>query len=456
MRLHILGICGTFMGGIAALAREAGHQVTGSDLNVYPPMSEQLKRLGIGLTSGYDASQLEQDFEQLIVGNALTRGLPVIEAMLNRGLNYCSGPEWLSKHILAGRTVIAVAGTHGKTTTAGMVAHILEQAGLQPGFLIGGVPGNFAFSARLGQGQCFVVEADEYDCAFFDKRAKFLHYRPRVAILNNLEYDHADIYPDIASIRRQFHHLIRTIPSEGRLIVNAADRELAATLAMGVYTPTLGFGAAGVAGAKLTMQAISADASAFSVWRDDKHQGDVRWSLFGEHNALNALAAMAACEAVGVELAQAMHSLSSFQNAKRRLEVRAHAHGVTVWDDFAHHPSAYRATLQALRQRVGATARVIAIVEPRSATQRRGVHQAELADALQLADRVLVLEPPQLTWSLTQALAPLGSRASVCTSLESIIEYLWAERQPSDHWLVMSNGGFGGLHERLITRLHNS
>lgn len=454
MKVHILGICGTFMGGVAALAREAGHTVSGSDLNVYPPMSEQLEKLNIMLTTGFAAEQLDAPCDQLIVGNALSRGVPVIEAMLNRGMRFMSGPEWLAEHILAGRTVIAVAGTHGKTTTSSMVAHILEEAGLEPGFLIGGVPGNFEYSARLGRGRCFVVEADEYDSAFFDKRAKFVHYRPRVAILNNLEYDHADIYPDIESIRTQFHHLVRTIPSEGRLIINATDPEIATTLACGVYTPVTRFAAQ--AEAEFTYRLTQADASAFEVHYRGKSVGQVRWNLFGEHNALNALAAIAAAQAVGVEPATAIEALASFKNAKRRLENRASHQGVTIWDDFAHHPSAYRATIGALRLRIEPKSRLVAIVEPRSATQRRGVHRDELAEALGIADRVLVLAPADLPWRVTDALASLGARATVCATVEEIERCLWQERQAIEHWLIMSNGGFQGLHERLKTRLLSS
>jgi UDP-N-acetylmuramate: L-alanyl-gamma-D-glutamyl-meso-diaminopimelate ligase len=450
MRVHILGICGTFMGGVAALARQAGHTVSGSDLNVYPPMSDQLKRLGIELTTGWDPAQLDQPIDQLIVGNAMTRNMPVIEAMLNRGMSYTSGPAWLSEHILKGKHVVAVAGTHGKTTTSGMVAHILECAGQNPGFLIGGVPGNFEYSARLGSGQTFVVEADEYDAAFFDKRAKFVHYRPRVAILNNLEYDHADIYPDIESIRRQFHHLIRIVPSEGRLIVNGQDPELTTTLKMGVYTPCETFG---LNNQDWSVGSMSADGSRFEVMHQNQVCGEVHWALFGSHNVLNALAAIAASHAMGVDTALAIRALHTFQNAKRRLELRLHANGVSVWDDFAHHPTAYTATIDALRQRVGVQARIVAVLEPRSATQRRGVHREQLAHALSAADKVIVLKPPQLDWDLDAAMHSLGQRVKVVNSIDDIERIFISDRQPLDHWLLMSNGGFGGLHERLCAQL---
>ncbi|HUO78778.1 MAG TPA: UDP-N-acetylmuramate:L-alanyl-gamma-D-glutamyl-meso-diaminopimelate ligase [Steroidobacteraceae bacterium] len=450
MHVHILGICGTFMGGIAAIAREAGHVVTGSDHNVYPPMSTQLETLGIRLTEGWDPAQLEPRPDVVIVGNALSRGNPVVEALLNRGLPYSSGPEWLASHVLQGRWVLAVAGTHGKTTTSGMLAWILEHAGLSPGFLIGGVPGNFSVSARLGAAPFFVVEADEYDTAFFDKRAKFVHYRPQTAILNNLEYDHADIYPDVASIRRMFHQLVRTVPGEGRLIVNAGDAELAAALALGCWTPIERFGRD--AAADWQVRALSADWSEFEVRLRGKPQGAVRWPLIGAHNAENALAALLAARHAGVPLPAALAALGSFRNARRRMEVRGAVRGVTVYDDFAHHPTAIAATIEALRQRVGA-ARILAVLEPRSATMRMGVHRDTLAGSLAGADLIFLYEPADLGWDVRAAATALGERGRVIGDVDALAAAVAAEARSGDHVLVMSNGGFGGLHAKLLALL---
>jgi UDP-N-acetylmuramate: L-alanyl-gamma-D-glutamyl-meso-diaminopimelate ligase len=450
MRVHILGICGTFMGGIAALAREAGFEVSGSDLNVYPPMSTQLESLGIRLTEGWDPRQLEPAPDVVIVGNALSRGNPAVEAVLNRGLRYASGPAWLATHVLADRWVLAVAGTHGKTTTASILAWILEHAGLAPGFLIGGVPGNFATSARLGQAPFFVVEADEYDTAFFDKRAKFVHYRPRTAVLNNLEFDHADIYPDIASIRRMFHQLVRTVPGEGRLIVNGADAELATTLALGVWTPVERFARHGAA--DFTVRALAPDWSEFELWQGTARLGAARWDLIGAHNAENALAAVLAARHAGAPPAAALAALGSFRNAKRRMEVRGTVRGVTVYDDFAHHPTAIATTLEGLRQRVGA-ARILAVLEPRSATMRLGVHRDTLAGSLAGADRVFLFEPPDLGWDVRAAAASLGARVQIAGSVEALVAAIAAEAAAGDQVLVMSNGGFGGLHGKLLAAL---
>jgi UDP-N-acetylmuramate: L-alanyl-gamma-D-glutamyl-meso-diaminopimelate ligase len=450
MHVHILGICGTFMGGIAAIAREAGHRVTGADRNVYPPMSTQLETLGIRLTDGWDPAQLEPAPDVVIVGNALSRGNPVIEALLNRGLPYTSGPEWLASHVLQGRWVLAVAGTHGKTTTAGLLAWLLEHAGLRPGFLIGGVPGNFTVSARLGAAPFFVVEADEYDTAFFDKRAKFVHYRPQTAILNNLEYDHADIYPDLASIRRMFHQLVRTVPGEGRLIVNAEDSELAAALALGVWTPVERFGRG--AAADWQVRALRPDWSEFEVWHGGTSVGAARWQLIGAHNAVNALAALLAARHAGVPPAAALAALGAFRNARRRMEVRGSVRGVTVYDDFAHHPTAIAATIAALRNRVG-TARILAVLEPRSATMRMGVHRATLSGALAAADVVFLYGPADLGWDVHAAAAPLGARGRVLGDVDQLAAALAAEARAGDHVLVMSNGGFGGLHAKLLALL---
>ena len=450
MHVHILGICGTFMGGIAAIAREAGHVVTGSDKNVYPPMSTQLETLGIRLTEGWDPAQLEPRPDVVIVGNALSRGNPVVEALLNRGLPYTSGPEWLASHVLQGRWVLAVAGTHGKTTTSGILAWILEHAGLSPGFLIGGVPGNFRVSARLGAAPFFVVEADEYDTAFFDKRAKFVHYRPQTAILNNLEYDHDDIYPDVASIRWMFHQLVRTVPGEGRLIVNAGDAELAATLALGAWTPLERFGRG--TGAEWQVRALAEDWSEFEVWHGGTPVGTARWPLIGAHNAENGLAAVLAARHAGVPTGAALEALASFRNARRRMEVRGSVGGVTVYDDFAHHPTAIAATIEALRHRVG-TARILAVLEPRSATMRMGVHRDTLAGSLAAADLAFLYEPADLGWDVRAAAAELGARGRVVGDVDALAAAIVAEARPGDHVLVMSNGGFGGLHAKLLALL---
>ncbi len=450
MRVHILGICGTFMGGIAALAREAGHEVTGSDAQVYPPMSTQLEALGIGLIQGWDPAQLEPAPDVVIIGNALSRGNPAVEAVLDRGLPYTSGPQWLSEHVLQDRWVLAVAGTHGKTTTTAMLAWILECAQLSPGFLIGGVPGNFPYSARLGSGNCFVVEADEYDTAFFDKRAKFVHYRPRTAILNNLEFDHADIYPDIAAIRRMFHQLVRTVPGSGRLIVRTPDPELDAALALGVWTPVERFGQH--AAATWQVVATRPDWSAFEVHEHGRCVGATRWDLIGAHNAENALAAILAARHASVPLALALEALRSFRNARRRLECLGEAGGVTVYDDFAHHPTAIAATIAALRSRIGA-ARLLAVLEPRSATMKLGVHRDTLAESLRGADAVYVYAPRDLGWDVAGALASLGARGHVLAGIDGLVESLVADVRPGDHVLVMSNGGFGGVHGRLLAQL---
>jgi UDP-N-acetylmuramate: L-alanyl-gamma-D-glutamyl-meso-diaminopimelate ligase len=483
MHVHILGIGGTFMGGVAAIAKAAGFRVTGADLNVYPPMSTQLETLGIEFVQGYGADQLDLQPDIVVVGNALSRGSPVIEAMLDRGMAYTSGPGWLAEHVLQGKHVLAVAGTHGKTTTSSMLAWILEHAGLEPGFLIGGVPNDFDCSARLGKSAFFVIEADEYDTAFFDKRAKFVHYRPRTAILNNLEYDHADIYADVAAIRWQFHQLIRTVPAAGRIIVNGEDRELAATLAQGCWTPRETFGMAtsrgqggegnggggdgreGGRGASADWTArIDAGSAAGRFAVHFKGAGgaagaadaagvvDVDWSLLGEHNVMNALAAMAAARHVGVEPARAAQALNAFRGVKRRMEVRGVVDQITVYDDFAHHPTAIATTLSGLRQRVGG-ARIIAVVEARSNTMKLGVHRDQLAPALAAADRSWLLNSPDIGWDLAAAVAPLGDRARLAPGVDTLVAGIAAEARPGDHILVMSNGGFGGLHDKLLAAL---
>ncbi|MGH8257668.1 MAG: UDP-N-acetylmuramate:L-alanyl-gamma-D-glutamyl-meso-diaminopimelate ligase, partial [Steroidobacteraceae bacterium] len=393
MHIHILGICGTFMGGVAALARAAGHEVSGSDRNVYPPMSTQLAALGIELHEGYDAGQLALQPDVLVVGNVMTRGMPVIEAMLDRGLPYTSGPAWLADAVLRERWVLAVAGTHGKTTTSSLLAWILEDAGLAPGFLIGGVPENFGASARLGGSPLFVIEADEYDTAFFDKRAKFIHYRPRTLVLNNLEYDHADIYADLAAIEQQFRHLVRTVPSSGRILCNAGDGNLAGVLSAGCWTPVEQFGAVD---ADWAVQAPrDGDFSRFEVLHQGRTMGEVRWSLIGAHNADNALAALAAARHAGVPIACGIEALGRFRGVARRMQLRGEAAGVKVYDDFAHHPTAIATTLDGLRRRVG-RGRIVAVLEPRSATMRLGVHRSTLAGALAGADEVWLYAPPDL------------------------------------------------------------
>ncbi|HXA99804.1 MAG TPA: UDP-N-acetylmuramate:L-alanyl-gamma-D-glutamyl-meso-diaminopimelate ligase [Steroidobacteraceae bacterium] len=452
--IHILGIAGTFMGGVAAIAKAAGFRVTGSDLNVYPPMSTQLQALGIELVQGYGADQLDLQPDVVVVGNALSRGMPVIEAMLDRGLAYTSGPLWLAEEVLHARHVIAVSGTHGKTTTTAMLTWILEQAGLSPGYLVGGVPSNFDSSARLGAAPFFVIEADEYDTAFFDKRAKFVHYRPRTAILNNLEYDHADIYPDVASIRRQFNQLLRTVPGSGRLIVNGHDPELEAALSEGCWTPRESFGLAGGAPSYDWTARIAADsaASRFTVLFKGRTVAEVAWELIGEHNVLNALAAIGAASHAGVPPERAAQALSLFRGVKRRMEVRGVVNGVTVYDDFAHHPTAIETTLKGLRARVGAQ-RILAVLEPRSNTMKLGVHREQLAPSLDVADKSWFFAPKDLGWDLEGAVSSMGDRVSLARSIDELVQDLIQELRPGDHVLIMSNGGFGGLHDKLLAAL---
>ncbi len=450
MHLHILGIGGTFMAGVALLARAAGHRVTGQDSGVYPPMSTQLADQGIAFSEGFGAEALVPAPECVVVGNVMTRGKPVVEALLDSGIPYTSGPAWLAEHILRGRTVLAVAGTHGKTTTASLLAWILEHAGRAPGFLIGGVPENFGVSARLGTGDCFVVEADEYDSAFFDKRAKFVHYRPRVAVLNNLEYDHADIYPDLAAIETQFHHLIRTVPGGGHLVVNGGDTNLARVLERGCWTPCTRFAMEGDADWQARL--LAPDGSRFEVLRQGVSVGSAGWPLLGAHNVMNALAAIAAADAAGVQARDALAALAGFRNVKRRLELRAEVGGVRVYDDFAHHPTAIAATLAALRARVG-SARILALLEPRSNTMRLGVHKAAIAPSLAEADHVLLYEPEGLGWNLADVAAALAARGEICHSVEGIVTRALDWLRPGDQVLIMSNGGFGGVHDQLIAAL---
>jgi UDP-N-acetylmuramate: L-alanyl-gamma-D-glutamyl-meso-diaminopimelate ligase len=465
MHLHILGICGTFMGGIAVIAREAGHTVTGCDANVYPPMSTQLQAQGIRLIEGYDPAQAQLKPDVFVVGNVVSRGNPLMEEVLNRGLPYVSGPQWLAENVLREKWVLAVAGTHGKTTTAAMLAWILEHAGLAPGFLVGGVPQNFGVSARLageippappskkGAASCasggifpfFVIEADEYDTAFFDKRSKFVHCRPRTAILNNLEFDHADIFPDLGAIETQFHHLVRTVPGNGLLVVNGRDPALARVLERGCWSGREVFGAReGWEGRWLRDGAIE-------VLFQGGPQGVLRWELLGEHNLMNALAALAAARHAGVPARAGIEALAQFRNVKRRMEVRGVVNGITVYDDFAHHPTAIETTLSGLRSRVNGE-RILAVLEPRSNTMKLGVWKDALAESLAGADRVFCYTA-NLGWDAAAALRPLGEKATLSDDLERLVELVAAAARPADHVLVMSNGGFGGIHEKLLARL---
>jgi len=449
LHIHILGICGTFMGGLAVIARQMGHRVTGSDHNVYPPMSTQLEAQGIVLMEGYRAENLDPKPDLVIIGNALSRGNPEVEAVLNQGLNYVSGPEWLAKHVLQERWVLGVAGTHGKTTTSSMLSWILERQGFKPGFLIGGIPLNFGVSARLGESSFFVVEADEYDSAFFDKRSKFVHYRPRTAILNNLEYDHADIFPDLDAIKKQFHHLVRTIPGQGLIITPESEHTIHDVLAMGCWTPVAKTSING--SSAWNAELIKADGSHFSVLHNGINQGEVDWALTGAHNVANALAAIAAAQHVGILPQDAIAALAEFQNVKRRMEVIAKLNGVTIYDDFAHHPTAIATTLDGLRKQVGQE-RIIAIVEPRSNTMRLGVHTETLAQSLNQADRALIYQPKELSWDLSQ-LQHYAANIEICESLDQIIDRLKLEARQGGHFVLMSNGSFGGIYARLLAEL---
>jgi UDP-N-acetylmuramate: L-alanyl-gamma-D-glutamyl-meso-diaminopimelate ligase len=463
MHIHILGICGTFMGGLAALAREGGHRVTGCDSGVYPPMSDQLQALGIELVEGFGAEQMSFKPDVFVVGNVVTRGFPLMEAILDAGAAYTSGPQWLAEHVLHGRHVLAVAGTHGKTTTTSMLAHILEHAGLQPGFLVGGVPLNFGVSARLGAvkgavngtvsgavNSPFVIEADEYDTALFDKRSKFVHYRPRTAVLNNLEHDHADIFPDLAAIETQFHHLVRTVPASGRLVVNARDEALVRVLARGCWSPVQRFGTKREEPGGLCARG---EPQSFDVLRGSLKLGRVEWALLGEHNQMNALAALGAAEHVGVAPELACAALATFQNVRRRLELRGEAGGVKVYDDFAHHPTAMRTTVNGLRRKVGDEQRILAAFEPRSNTMKLGAMKAQLPWALEEADISFCLQG-NYGWSAKEALAPLGQKAVVADTVPALVAAIVQAARPGDHVLCMSNGGFGGIHDKLLAALN--
>ena len=453
MHIHVLGICGTFMGGLAALAREAGHRVTGCDAAVYPPMSDQLRSLGIELIEGYGAEQMALKPDVYVVGNVVKRGMPLMEAVLDAGARYTSGPQWLAEQVLHGRHVLAVAGTHGKTTTTAMLAWILEQtapAGRKPGFLVGGVPLNFGVSARLGDaGAPFVIEADEYDTALFDKRSKFVHYRPRTAVLNNLEHDHADIYPDLAAIETQFHHLVRAMPSQGRIVVNARDEALARVLARGCWSEVQRFGTRREEPGGLCARG---EPGSFDVLRGSLKLGHVAWELLGEHNQMNALAAIGAAEHVGVAPAEACKALASFRNVKRRLELLGEAGGVKVYDDFAHHPTAMRTTIDGLRRKVGLSARILAVFEPRSNTMKLGTMKAQLPWSLEEADLAFGLQG-EYGWSVRDTLAPMGERAFAADSVQALVAAVARAARPGDHVLCMSNGGFGGLHGQMLAAL---
>jgi UDP-N-acetylmuramate: L-alanyl-gamma-D-glutamyl-meso-diaminopimelate ligase len=450
LKIHILGIAGTFMGGVAALARELGVQVEGSDQAIYPPMSTQLEKLGIALVQGYLPGNITADCDQVVIGNALSRGNPAVEAVLDQGRRYTSGAQWLAEQVLPGRDTLAVAGTHGKTTTTTILAWLLQAAGREPGFLIGGVAEDFGVSARLGRGREFVVEADEYDTAFFDKRSKFVHYRPKVAILNNLEFDHADIFPDVAAIQRQFHHLVRTVPGNGRLIVNGEDARLAEVLAMGCWTPVERFGFDPVL--EWSARLIEADGSVFAVLKSGVEIGRVEWPLLGRHNVLNALAALAAVHAVGVDPVAVMLALREFQSVKRRLEVLGQPRGITIYDDFAHHPTAIRTTLEGLRAKVG-DARIVVAMEPRSNSMRLGAHAQALAPSLDIADTVVFLARPELPWDAGKVIAQVRGRAQAVADVDALLNVLAQDVQPGDHVVFMSNGGFDGAPRRLLERL---
>ncbi len=449
MHIHILGICGTFMGSLAILARAQGHKVTGSDQNVYPPMSDLLTEQGIELITGYDPAQLTPRPDMVVIGNAMKRGNPCVEAVLNQGIPYTSGPQWLHDHVLPERWVLAVAGTHGKTTTAGMLAWILEDCGYQPGFLIGGVPGNFDVSATLGNSPFFVIEADEYDCAFFDKRSKFVHYSPRTLLLNNLEFDHADIFENLAAIEKQFHHLVRVVPGDGKIIAPAQDANLKQVLSMGCWSEEEYTGD----NARWQAEKITNDCGEFDMRYDGEISGRVTWGLVGEHNMQNALMAVAAAHHVGVPVAEACRALGKFINARRRLELRGQVNGISIYDDFAHHPTAILATLQALRSKVGGTARILVVLEPRSNTMKMGISKDDIAPALGRADEVFIFQPADIPWLVSEITERCVQPAYWTGDPDALVNMVAGHAQPGDHILVMSNGSFGGIHDKLLEKL---
>ncbi|WP_434340083.1 UDP-N-acetylmuramate:L-alanyl-gamma-D-glutamyl-meso-diaminopimelate ligase [Motilimonas cestriensis] len=446
MHIHILGICGTFMGGLAILAKQLGHRVTGSDANVYPPMSTQLEEQGIELIQGYDPSQLNPTPDLIVVGNAMSRGNPCVEAMLNLNLPYISGPQWLNEFVLKDKWVLAASGTHGKTSTSSMLAWVLEFAGMAPGFLIGGVPENFGMSARLGDTPFFVIEADEYDSAFFDKRSKFVHYKPRTLIINNLEFDHADIFPDLAAIQRQFHHLVRLVPQQGQIIYPTQTPAIDQVLEQGCWSELQ------TLNGDWSAEKVIADGTVFDVFYQQQLQGRVSWSLLGDHNIANALATIAAAKHVGVLPEHSIAALGEFKNAKRRMELKGEVAGIEVYDDFAHHPTAIKTTLAGLRAKVG-KGRILAVLEPRSNTMKMGTHQHELVTSLQAADMIYCLQPEGLNWSLPACFSNSDTPAIIESDLSALLEHILLQVKSGDSVLIMSNGGFGGIHQRLIERL---
>ena len=447
--IHILGICGTFMGGVAMIARELGYHVTGSDTNVYPPMSTFLENHGIEIIPNYDVAQLQPAPDLVVIGNAMSRGNPCVEYVLDNQLNYTSGPQWLHDNLLKDRWVLAVSGTHGKTTTTGMLAWILEKNGIDAGFLIGGVAGNFGVSARAGSSKFFVIEADEYDSAFFDKRSKFVHYTPKTLIINNIEFDHADIFDDLKAIQRQFHHLVRTMPQSGCILSAVSDQNVQDTLKMGAYSQLQFIGE----GKEWFAKPLVADCSSFEVYHFGEKAGVVQWQIIGAHNMHNALMAIAASHHAGVSVAGACEALGSFINASRRLEVKGEVRGVTVYDDFAHHPTAIEATIGALRSKVGKEARILAVLEPRSNTMKMGVHKEEIAPSLKDADAVFVYQPETIPWQVSVITDALTQPAKWSDNLDELVDAVTREAKSGDHILVMSNGAFGGIHAKLLEKL---
>lgn len=450
--IHILGICGTFMGGVAIIARELGYKVTGSDTNVYPPMSTFLAESGIEIIPHYDVAQLQPAPDLVIIGNAMSRGNPCVEYVLNNRLPFTSGPQWLHDHLLKDRWVLAVSGTHGKTTTTGMLTWILEQSGIDTGFLIGGVSGNFGISARAGSSEFFVIEADEYDSAFFDKRSKFVHYNPKTLIINNIDFDHADIFDDLNAIQRQFHHLIRAMPQNGRILSAKGDQNVQTTLAMGSFSENQFIGK----GNDWFAEAITPDCTQFSVYYQGEKKGEVHWNIVGEHNMHNGLMAIAAAHHAGVEIERACQALADFINANRRLEVKGEVNGITVYDDFAHHPTAISATIAALRSKIGKNKRILAVLEPRSNTMKMGVHKDEIAPSLADADEVFIFQPETIPWQVSIITETLTQPADWDNNLDSLVEKIVQNAKTGDHILVMSNGAFGGIHQKLLHKLSNN
>ncbi|MFZ7229398.1 UDP-N-acetylmuramate:L-alanyl-gamma-D-glutamyl-meso-diaminopimelate ligase [Avibacterium avium] len=449
--IHILGICGTFMGGVAIIAKQMGYKVTGSDVNVYPPMSTFLQENQIEIIPNYDPAQLEPAPDLVLIGNAMKRGNPCVEYVLEKGLPYTSGPQWLHDNLLRDRWVLAVSGTHGKTTTTGMLSWILEKNGLNPGFLIGGIAGNFGTSARLGESPFFVIEADEYDTAFFDKRSKFIHYNPKTLIINNIGFDHADIFDDLKAIQRQFHHMIRTIPASGRILSFVNEQSVKETLEMGCWSEQQFLGE----GQEWYAERITNDCTEFSVYHFGEKVAEVKWNIVGQHNMHNALMAIAAAYHAGVSIENACAALGSFINAKRRLELKGEVNGISVYDDFAHHPAEILATLTALRDKVGGGVRILAVLEPRSNTMKMGVHKDELAPALARADHIFLLQPDNIPWDVVEIANQCVQPASWTANLDKLVDMIVAEAKPSDHILVMSNGSFGGIHQKLLDKLAN-